>query len=194
MIYKSLCLVIDVADPLSFLAHLQVRSVEQTTGSHVQRVPVELRPPPAELIGADHPFWLQRWEQAEALAEGLNLSLRKPCLVPWSRKAHELLCHADAAGLDEAGELLDLIFQAFLLKGKDIGRVDILVGIGQSVGLELSETKAVLDIDRYEAEVSDALEYARSQKAEVPPVLIRGHKHLRDFHNDEAISTFLATT
>ena len=194
MIYKSPCLLIDVVDPLSFLAHLQVRSVEQTTGSHVQRVPVELRPPPAELIGADHPFWLQRWEQAETLAGGLNLSLRKPCLVPWSRKAHELLCHARASGLGEADKLLDLIFQAFLLKGKDVGRVDILVGLGQSVGLELSETKAVLDIDRYEAEVSDALEYTRSQKAEVPPVLIKGHKHLRDFHNDQAIGTFLATT
>jgi len=194
MIYKSPCLLIDVADPLSFLAHLQVRSVEQTTESHVQRVPVELRPPPAELIDADHPFWLQRWKQAETLAEELSLSLRKPCLVPWSRKAHELLCHARASGLDEAGQLLDLIFQAFLFKGKDIGRIDILVGIGQSVGLELSETKAVLDIDRYEAEASDTLKYAHSQKAGVPPVLIRGPKHLRDFHNDEAIGTFLATT
>ena len=184
----------DVADPLSFLAHLQVKSVEQTTGILVERIPVELRPPPTELIGVGHPFWLQRWEQAEPRAEEFNLSLIKPRLVPWSRKAHELLCHVRATELDEAGELLDLIFEAFLLKGKDIGRVDVLVGIGQSVGLELSETKAVLDIDRYEAEVTDALEYARSQKAEVPPVLIRGHKHLRDFHNREAIGTFLATT
>ncbi len=194
MTYKSPCLLIDVADPLSFLAHLQVKSVEQTTEILVERIPVELRPPPTELIGVGHPFWLQRWEQAESRAEKFNLSLRKPCLVPWSRKAHELLCHARAAELDETGQLLDLIFEAFLLKGKDIGRVDVLVGIGQSVGLELSETKAVLDIDRYEAEVTDALEYARSQKAEVPPILIRGHKHLRDFHNREAIGTFLATT
>ena len=192
MIYKSPCLLIDVVDPLSFFAHLQVGSVEQATGTVVQRIPVELRPPPAELIDADHPFWLQRWKQAEALAEEFSLSLKKPRLMPWSRKAHELLYHARASGLDEASQLIDLIFEAFLHKGKDIGRVDVLVAIGQSVGLELSETKAVLDIDRYEAEVSDALEYARSLKAEVPPVLIRDHKRLRDFHNDEAIGTFLA--
>ncbi|MEC9355139.1 MAG: hypothetical protein VX507_02810, partial [Gemmatimonadota bacterium] len=87
MIYKSPCLLIDVVDPLSFFAHLQVGSVEQATGTVVQRIPVELRPPPAELIDADHPFWLQRWKQAEALAEEFSLSLKKPRLMPWSRKA-----------------------------------------------------------------------------------------------------------
>ena len=192
MTYTSPCLFIDVVDPLSFLAHLQLRSVEQESGIRVERVPGDLRPPPAELIDAGHPFWSPRWKRAEALACELRLSLRKPSLVPWSRKAHELLCHARSSGLDQTDQLLDTIFEALLLKGEDIGRVDILVGIGQSVGLELSETKAVLDIDRYEAEVSDVLARARSEGVEVPPVLIRGPKHLRDFHNQETIGTFLA--
>ena len=191
MMYKSPHLLIDVADPLSFLAHLQVKSAELKTGARVQRVPVELRPAPAELIDVDHPFWAQRWVRSANLADELCLPLIKPSLVPWSRKAHELLCHAHASGLDETTRLLDSIFEAFLLKSKDIGRIDILLEIGHSVGLELSETKAVLDIDRYEKEVADAIEYAGSQKAGAPPVLISGPHHLKDFHNHEVIGTFL---
>ena len=194
MDYKSPHLLIDVADPISFLAHLQVKSAELNTGVRVQRLPVELRPSPAELIDTDHPFWAERWIQAEGLANELRLPLVKPSLVPWSRKAHELLCHARTSGLDQAGRLIDLIFEAFLLKNKDIGRIDILLEIGQSVGLELSETKAILDIDRYEREVTDTIGYARSQKAAAPPVLISGPHHLKDFHNHAVIGTFLSMT
>ena len=184
-------LYLDVVDPLSFLMHRELQVVEEGAGTRVERIPVEVRPPPAELTDSDDPVWRPRWDRATALASDRGVTLRRPYLVPWSRKAHELLLHARASGADEDGQALDAVFGAYFLEGSDIGRIDVLVGIGHSLGLDLTETKAVLDVDRYEADLTTLLEEARALGVGSPPVLVGPSGLLEGFHNESAIGTFL---
>jgi predicted DsbA family dithiol-disulfide isomerase len=53
------------------------------------------------------------------------------------------------AGLHEA------LLKARFEEGADVGRIDVLVGIADEAGLDVTESKAVLDVDRHAGTVSD---------------------------------------
>ena len=177
----------DAVDPVSFLMDREIRAVEDESGLRVTRVPFELRPAPAELTDPADLCWESRWSEAQSLTAE---SLLVPHLVPRSRKAHELFLHAETSGLGRAA--LEEIFNAFFVKGLDIGRVDILVGIGRSLGLDHTETKAVLDVDRFEAEAGHLTETADAAGVSTVPCLVTPDARLEGFHNQAAIGTLLA--
>jgi len=182
----TLHLYLDLVDPLSFHLNESVRTVEAEDGVRVERIIVELRPPPAPLTDTDDPFWAGRWSEADSISVTGN---PRPCLVPSSRKAHELVLHAREAGAD-VGELIQRLASAFTESGADTGRVDILVGIATGLGMDLTETKAVLDVDRFEAEAALAADRHARLGVSVP-ALVCGDQRLEGFHNVAAIRTFL---
>jgi predicted DsbA family dithiol-disulfide isomerase len=98
------------------------------------------------MLGHDDPAWTGYWDSMaeEGMAEGLTMV--RPPLVPWTRKAHELALLAREKGCFD--KVHQALFRIFHLEGRDIGRVDVLVSLGRDAGLDLTETKAVLDIDR----------------------------------------------
>jgi predicted DsbA family dithiol-disulfide isomerase len=75
-------------------------------------------------------------------------------------------------------------------RGEDIGRVDVLVGIAGTLGLDPTETKAVLDVDRHAQDVATVSAAAAVSVGE-PPALSFGGRVLRGFHNRDAVRTFL---
>jgi predicted DsbA family dithiol-disulfide isomerase len=105
-----------------------------------------VRPPEPLLDPRAEPF-ASRWERARDAAREDGLELARPRLVPWSRKAHELVLHARERGAGR--ELHEAVFRAFHEERRDIGRVDVLVDLAVEAGLDLTETKAVLDVDRH---------------------------------------------
>jgi predicted DsbA family dithiol-disulfide isomerase len=67
------------------------------------------------------------------------------------------------------------VLEAYVRDGRDIGRVDVLVDIATSAGLDRTTTKAVLDVDRHEAEVLSARVVARAEGvSDVPAFWIDG--------------------
>jgi predicted DsbA family dithiol-disulfide isomerase len=185
----------DAVDPLSFLVDREVRAVEDETSIRVIRIPFEIRPAPAELTDATDPVWAPRYEDAQLLlddpvASRAGLSLRVPKLIPRSRKAHEFFLHAEESGQGAAA--LAAVFDTFFLAGRDIGRVDVLVEIGRGLGLDLTETKAVLDVDRYEAAAGQILDEARAGGIVSVPCLVTPNARLEGFHNQATIGTLLA--
>lgn len=145
----------DFVDPLSYVLSESLAAEEsQPSEASAEWVGFELRPPPAPLTAGDDPVWAERRDAARARAVSLGLPLAVPVLVPWTRKAHEL--HFLAASHGMATEVRKSVFDAFFRDGLDIGRVDVLVGIAESVGLDRTEAKAVLDVDRHEADVAEA--------------------------------------
>ncbi len=62
-------------------------------------------------------------------------------------KAHELLHHAKAKGLQQ--EMAERLMSAYFTEGRHIGRVDDLVELAASVGLDEAETRAALESGRY---------------------------------------------
>lgn len=179
----------DFIDPLSYLVEHELRTLGGTIDEGVARVPFEVRPPPIPLTEVEDPALASRWEVGRARALDLSLRLAPPRLVPWSRKAHELHLFAVSLGLGPA--VRAAVFEAYFERGQDIGRIDVLVGIGRGAGLDATETKAVLDVDRFEQEVLAAREAAVSLGVDDAPVLLLGASRLQGFHNRSTLSTFL---
>lgn len=179
----------DFVDPLSFLMDREVSAAEASSGIHVRRIGIEVNPPPLPLVEPEDPLWAERWDRAAAIADGLNLALERPSIVPWSRKAHELLRHAEEHGA--AHEIRSAVFRAFFLEGLDIGRVDVLVSLAGRAGLDVTETKAVLDVDRFSGDVSDQRAEIVGSGVDAVPLLVAGAHSLQGFHNRASLGTFL---
>jgi predicted DsbA family dithiol-disulfide isomerase len=185
----SATLYFDFIDPLSFLLERELLAVEQRTGWSVDRIGIEISPPPNPLAAPDDPLWATRWEQASAIAAEMGVALTKPRVVPWSRKAHELLRHAEATG--KGAEIREAVFRAYFLEGQDIGRVDVLVAQARDAGLDVTESKAVLDVDRFGEDVSGRRDAAVRAGVHTVPLLVSGPRRLEGFHNRASLSTFL---
>ena len=186
---KTLRFFFDAVDPLSFATHRALGSVEEHREVRAVRIPIETYPADAPLTETQDSFWRPRWAEGERIAEEMGFSLVRPDLVPRSSKAHELILHAEESDLGRPA--LDAIFAAYFLDGHDIGRIDVLVDIAQSVGLDLTESKAVLDVDRYGAEILGAHQQALAAGVTSAPALVTPAATLQGFHNQAAIGTLL---
>jgi predicted DsbA family dithiol-disulfide isomerase len=113
--------------------------------------PLELRLPGEALVDPREEAWdaLARAVKEEALAMGDPFQV--PRHVPRTRKAHELALHAREKGA--FGAVHDALFRAHFEKGEDLGRVDVLVRLAEVAGLDGSEARTVLGVDRFLEEV-----------------------------------------
>lgn len=181
----------DFVDPISYLLENELREAEAELDQQVARVGVEINPPPYPVGSPSDSLWESRWAEAAAITEQRGRSLATPPLVPWSRKAHELVEHARETAGEHVSELRDAVFRAYFDEGRDIGRVDVLVELADAVGLDRTEAKAVLDVDRF----GDAVALRREESVEaglrVIPTLTTGDRRLEGFHNRTSLSTFL---
>jgi predicted DsbA family dithiol-disulfide isomerase len=180
----------DYVDPLSLLLDRDIAELEAGGAPPVDRHPLELRPPPAPLIRTDDPLWSRRWEEAERQAERRGVTLARPSLVPWSRKAHELAQHARARS--RFPEVHAALFRAFLQEGRDIGRVDVLVALASEAGLDPTETKAVLDVDRYTATLDGLRGEAERLAVRGVPTLLCGRERLEEVPSRAVLGELLA--
>lgn len=175
----------DFVDPLSYLLSRELSASD----TRVVWTGFELRPPPVPLTAVDDPFWAERWRAVAALAERTGVELQPPRLVPWTRKAHELHALASARGLDD--RIRTAIFEAYFAGGRDIGRVDVLVELATEAGIDRTEAKAILDVDRHEADVTAARTEAEALGVtDVPTVLIDDRLE-RGFPDPERLGTLL---
>lgn len=146
----------DYGDPVSYLMERRVRELEAEGFLRAERHPLEMCPPPQPLIDPTSGWWVARLEAVSSLMT--DQSIGQPALVPWTRKAHELAIFAKER--ECFAEVHEALYRAHFIDGSDIGRVDILVGLASALGLDLTETKAVLDVDRHTAAVEKLREQA----------------------------------
>lgn len=180
---------LDYIDPGSFLMDRRLATLEEEGELTVERLPWEVRRPPEPLMDAGDPAWTEYWEEMANEADGEGLTLRRPALVPWTRKAHELALQAREKGCFD--KVHRALMDGFHLNGRDLGRVDVLLELGRSGGLALSETKAVLDVDRH----AEALDGLRKEAREVGvrgvPTLVLDGEVLEGVHAEEGVRSFL---
>lgn len=151
---------------------------------------MEIVPPPQPLLEPDEEVWRARWDAAMEEEEALSLGLRRPWIVPWTRKAHELAFFAREGDCFE--EIHNALFRAYLSEGRDIGRVDVLVEIAREEGLNPAETKAVLDVDRFRESVEAVQSRARELGLQGPPALyLEGGPAVEGIAGLDALRTFL---
>lgn len=180
----------DYVDPISYLVEIELREAEDMLRERIERVPFEWRAPPAPMVDPDAPEWRHRWEEAVRLGAARGTALGDPPpLVPWTRKAHELVMFATEHDL---GDLVhERLFERVFELGVDIGRIDVLVSLAVELGLDETETKATLDVDRHAPSVAEARERAMANGVHAPPTLVSAGRTLEGFRNTDEIVRFL---
>ena len=179
----------DYVDPASFLVERHLALVEDSLSITAERIPFEVRPPPTPLVDPRSPQWRSFWEEAGAAALEEGVTLAHPRLVPWTRKAHELALHSHEKNHFFA--VHRTLFEAFLLEGRDLGRVDVLLEIAVQHGLDRSLAKAVLDVDRHAPMVANARARAERLGVRGVPTLRAGDRTLEGFQSHGTILAFL---
>jgi predicted DsbA family dithiol-disulfide isomerase len=180
----------DYVDPGSYLMEIRVTRAAADAGVAVERVPYEVRPPPEPLLAPGDAAWTEYWNAMARELEAERLAVRRPGLVPWTRKAHELLQHAREH--EREGDVHRALFRRFLVEGEDIGRVDVLLAVATAAGLDPTETKAVLDVDRHAAGVGEARALGQRMGVRGVPTLTTEGRILEGIHGEGDIGAFLS--
>ncbi|CAN5637525.1 DsbA family protein [soil metagenome] len=179
---QSLTVFADYVCPFCYLAESGLDRL-RADGDETGVAAYELRPAGTALPTMTE-TWLQAsWERTvEPLARSLGVVMRYPTVATRTRKAHEAVAYARSTGALQA--MHDAIYRAYWEDGRDIGRIDVLVEIGASVGLEVGGLRVALDIDQWTQRVDQDLAWAgRLGLTGVPAYLLR--RSQRDGHPAE---------
>ena len=98
--------------------------------------------------------------QVEEMANNAGLSISFDKSVPAnSFDAHRLLHFAKSKGLQDGAE--EILFNAQLVAGKDIAQLDVLIALGEQIGLSKEELEQVLQSDEFAEAVRHDIYEAR---------------------------------
>ena len=151
---------------------------------------LELRPPPEPMIDPYERTWRSRHSEALLLSQSQGLAISEPEFLPWTRKAHEL-CEF-ARERDRFHTVRRALFRSHFVNGTDIGRIDLLIEIAHGAGLDRTEAKAVLDVDRYTATILRNRESALGQAIKAVPAVVTAAGRLVDTGSLRDIERLLA--
>lgn len=149
----------------------------------------EVRPPPAPLIDPGEREWAAYQSRVGECAEALGVPMVAPGLVPWSRKAHELMEFAREKGRHDS--VRQAVCRAHFVDGTDIGRVDLLAGIAAEAGLDGAEARAALGVDRFAEVVLTARATAGEMDVTQAPVLVCGSRRLDGLRSPSEVESWL---
>jgi predicted DsbA family dithiol-disulfide isomerase len=176
----------DYVCPFSYLAGLGVERVSAEMGITPVWRAFELRPPGTAL---QQPPTDAEWRLVEAVAGDAGVAINRPAFVPRTRKAHEATRHAATLGL--ATVLQRAIYDAYFLNGADIGRIDVLVDIAGTTGMDRLALKVALDIDAHSDEVAADRELAEKLEITGTPAYVAGNDVRIGLLTDEHLRTWL---
>ena len=181
----------DYVDAASWVVELWLAELLPLDGLTVDRRPYELKPPPEAPLRPSDSEWATSRLWALPTLEAMGRTPATASLVPGTRKAHELALHAAQEGC--YAHVHAALFERFHEGGADIGRIDVLVSIAASAGLNTSESKAVLDVDRYADEVLEARREAEELGVRGAPTIVAGHKRLERPQGFDELRIFLTS-
>ena len=99
--------------------------------------------------------------RAAAKTVGLSLEFERIARQPNTSDAHRLVAWAQRLDAAHVDELVEALFHAYFVEGRDIGDHRELVAIAESTGYDVAAARALLDSDRLEEDVAKADRRAR---------------------------------
>lgn len=156
----------------------------------VEWVPLELRTPDRPVLDPADPAWAALTSDMASEAHTLEIPFREPTFIPHTRKAHELALHA--AETDPSLPIHRALFRAHFLEGRDLGRIDHLVAIAESLGLEAAEVRTVLGVDRYLPAIRSLRSSVLEEDVRGTPTLVRGDQRLEGYRGERELQIFLS--
>ena len=178
----------DYVDPASYLLDRALDGLLPDRMALARR-PFELRRPALPPIDPGSGAWEARCGAVRRGAADYGLDIPMPRRMPWSRKAHELSLHAREKGCCEAVHAT--LFRSFFERKADIGRIDVLVALAEAEGLDATEARAVLDVDRYAAQVEEMREAALRAGVRGPPAVEVDGRRLEGLPDRRSLLRFL---
>lgn len=158
----------DFACPFSYVTETALRRLAEEVELEIDYRAFPLFPAPEPLPLDAGMEWV---EALRPLAEEAGVEVRRPGYQSRTGKAHEAARLAEEKGLH--GPMRAALFAAYFEGGLDIGRIDVLVDVGERVGLDRTELKVVLDIDRFAEVVErDRAAALRSGVRETPTLVV----------------------
>ena len=110
--------------------------------------------------------------EQEADAEGLPLRLGAAERMPNTRDAHRLNVLGHRLGVQDA--VVDALFDAYFVRGEDIGDLDTLAEIGGRAGLDATDARTFLAQGGGDSEVEGELLAARDMEISSVPSFVFG--------------------
>lgn len=117
-------------------------------------------------------FGEEAWATLERLAASAGIVIRPRAATPRTRKAHEAAHFARVRGKER--ELRRAIFAALWEGDQDIGRIDVLAGLGTEAGFNADDVRIALDIESFQESVDADLEFGRRLNIPGTPVIFVG--------------------
>jgi predicted DsbA family dithiol-disulfide isomerase len=106
--------------------------------------------------------------------------------TPNTVDSHRLIRFAADKGLQN--EVVEALFEAYFLRGEDIGQRDVLAAAAAGAGLDAGETRAFLDSDLEEQAVHTEDQEARQAGLQgVPTFIVNGKYALSGAHEPEVL-------
>jgi predicted DsbA family dithiol-disulfide isomerase len=143
----------DYVWPFCWLAEPAIAELEEGEPRvRVVRRAFELRPDPVPTLDPGGEYLTRVWrDSVYPLAERLGMPIRLPPVQPRSRLAHAAARFAATQG--KLAAFHTEVFRAFFQRGEDIGRSEVLVALGETVGLDPAALRSALEVREFEAEV-----------------------------------------
>lgn len=137
----------------------------------------ELRPEPVPTLDPNAEYLHRVWNQSVyPMARERGLSLSLPPVQPRSRKAHEAAEFAREAGL--ADEMNRALFRAFFEEGRDLADLEVLLDVGETVGLDRSGLREALEKGRHTQKVVEDERLAQQIGISgVPALVVSNGRH-----------------
>lgn len=110
--------------------------------------------------------------RATAAASGINL--KRPAIVPNTRLAHEATEFAREHG--KLWEIHRALFHSYFEEEQNIGDIDVVVSVGERIGLDPSSLRHALASHRYATEVQQQLDWSRAVGITGVPTVIFNQK------------------
>jgi predicted DsbA family dithiol-disulfide isomerase len=120
--------------------YLELPVLDRLQAEHAEEVEIdwrafELRPEPVPTLDPNGEYLHRVWNQSVyPMAEQRGMVLRLPPIQPRSRKAFEAA--EFARGVGRFDPMNRALFKAFFEDGQDLADLDVLLGIGRSVGVD----------------------------------------------------------
>lgn len=113
---------------------------------------------------------------AHAVAEGLPFDVERLPRVPNTLDAHRLIWLAETFARQDA--VVDGLFVAYFVAGRDLGDPAVLIDVGQAAGLLASEVASLLASERGRAEVNAQEASARALGIDGVPAFVLDGRYL----------------
>ncbi len=174
--------VTDFVCPYCLVGKAALEEAMKTTGieADIKIQPLELTEEPKERVDTyNDPVRRANYKVLEEPAKALGLDMKFPPKViprPYTRLAWEGWFYAKKKGLGH--EYSDLMYRSYFIDEKDIGDIETLVSLAESIGLDGSEYRKVLEDGTYYEAQRMASDYSRHnlEVKGIPTLFINGNR------------------